>query len=71
MQTAVNLKPMTVKQQLFVMIARHGLHELIERLEEVVASEAECHDSHDLHQVVKHLENARDEALKAVHYEWG
>lgn len=69
MQT-LTLKPMTMKQQLFLLIAKHGLHEVLDRLEELVDAEAVCRDSHDLHQVVRLLEQARAESLKAVHHEW-
>ena len=67
---AVTLKPMTIKQQLFLMIAKHGLHEVLDRLEELVDAEAVCRDSHELHQVVRLLEQARTASLNTVHYEW-
>lgn len=54
---ALTLKPMTMKQQLFFMITKHGLHEVLDGLEELVDDEAVCRDSHDLHQVSKPTAN--------------
>lgn len=64
------VKPMTIKQQLFLMIAKHGLHEVLDRIEELVAGQVELADSDALDQVLGHLERARAESLNAVDHEW-
>lgn len=63
-------KRQTLKQQVHLLIHQHGLHELLERLADVVNEEAEIHKAKDLEQVVVHLDSALDQALRSRDHSW-
>lgn len=67
---AVTQRLTTMKQQLYLLIAKHGLHEVLDRLREMVVEQAELNESSNLDQVAAHLEHALEESLKAAETEW-